>query len=273
MTWHRIDENTYIDDTLVTCAEYQLFIDEMREQGKYYQPDHWTSYQFPEGRAREPVLGVRFHDAEEFCDWLSEREQKWYFRLPFQVEAVNFPPCQYDQAPIGYWIYDDNPEVLINQFTWIGNIPDDAHFLDINRTSRRYGYLLEQLDDEEELFGNRIDINSLRIKIRTITDALSLVRSRDRMLYREAIRSAANKMGFIHNNIFELEYALEFIKQHMVDFSLVSLKVVNRNFVTDCFQDILAFQRRLLGYEFSVEGIRIVKEIEPSIKTVMEYID
>ena len=26
----RIDENTYIDDTLVTCAEYQLFIDEMR---------------------------------------------------------------------------------------------------------------------------------------------------------------------------------------------------------------------------------------------------
>ena len=29
MTWHRIDEKTYIDDTLVTCAEYQLFIDEM----------------------------------------------------------------------------------------------------------------------------------------------------------------------------------------------------------------------------------------------------
>jgi hypothetical protein len=58
MSWQRIDENTYIDDTLVTCAEYQLFIDEMREQDKYYQPDHWTSYQFPEGGARTN-LGVR----------------------------------------------------------------------------------------------------------------------------------------------------------------------------------------------------------------------
>lgn len=25
----RIDENTFIDDTLVTCVEYQLIIDEM----------------------------------------------------------------------------------------------------------------------------------------------------------------------------------------------------------------------------------------------------
>jgi hypothetical protein len=59
MSWQRIDENIYIDDTLVTCVEYQLFVDEMREQGKYYQPDHWTSYQFPKGLARESILGVR----------------------------------------------------------------------------------------------------------------------------------------------------------------------------------------------------------------------
>src|SRR5215216_3807815 len=70
----RIDENTYIDDTLVTCAEYQLFIDEMRDQGKYFQPDHWTLYQFPEGHAREPILGVRHSDAVMFSEWLTERE-------------------------------------------------------------------------------------------------------------------------------------------------------------------------------------------------------
>jgi hypothetical protein len=59
MSWQRIDENTYIDDTLVTCAEYQLFVDEMREEGKYSQPDHWISYQFPGGKAKEPILGLR----------------------------------------------------------------------------------------------------------------------------------------------------------------------------------------------------------------------
>jgi hypothetical protein len=84
----RIDENTYIDDSLVTCAEYQLFIDELREQGKYYQPDHWTSYQFPKGRAREPILGVRYSDAIAFCEWLTNRgDTDWEYRLPTEKEA------------------------------------------------------------------------------------------------------------------------------------------------------------------------------------------
>ena len=69
MTWQRIDETTYIDDTLVTCAEYQLFIDEMREQHKYFFPDHWILPRFSDGRGMYPILGVRFSDACEFCKW------------------------------------------------------------------------------------------------------------------------------------------------------------------------------------------------------------
>ena len=92
MTWQRIDENTYIDDTLVTCAEYQLFIDEMREQGKYYQPDHWISYQFQEGTGREPILGARHADAIAFCDWLTIRDRMgWRYRLPSMSEARIYP--------------------------------------------------------------------------------------------------------------------------------------------------------------------------------------
>jgi hypothetical protein len=64
MTWRRIDENIHVDDTLVTCTECQLFIDEMREQGKYYQP----SYQFPKGQAQIPILRVRLSDATSFCE-------------------------------------------------------------------------------------------------------------------------------------------------------------------------------------------------------------
>ena len=103
MTWQRIDENTYIDDTLVTCAEYQLFVDEMREQGKFYQPDHWTSYQFPTGQARWPVLGVRHSDAAAFCEWLTIKYQNnWLFRIPSWSEfEKNIPGLEL--TGVGYW--------------------------------------------------------------------------------------------------------------------------------------------------------------------------
>jgi hypothetical protein len=103
----RIDENTYIDDTLVTCAEYQLFIDEMREQGKYYQPDHWTSGKFPAGQGFEPILGVRRSDASEFCAWLANREpRRWFYRLPTTTEGQQIPLTSCNQFPAGYWTID-----------------------------------------------------------------------------------------------------------------------------------------------------------------------
>ena len=123
----RIDENTYIDDTLVTCAEYQLFIDKMREQGQRYQPDHWTSYQFPMGQAREPVLGVRSSDAEAFCKWLTESQGKeWKFRLPIQKETDAFPLKSIGINPLGYWITDTK-----YPFAWVGTVPKGTYVLEL----------------------------------------------------------------------------------------------------------------------------------------------
>ena len=117
----RIDENTYIDDTLVTCAEYQLFIDEMRKQGKYYQPDHWTSYQFPDGQARESILGVRHSDAVAFCEWLIKLESGgWKYCLPTHSEVASFSLKSPGQSCFGYWL---NQEF---QFAWTCLIPEDA---------------------------------------------------------------------------------------------------------------------------------------------------
>ena len=120
----RIDENTYIDDTLVTCAEYQLFIDEMREQGKYYQPDHWTSYQFPEGQAREPILGMRYSDATTFCEWLTQHEgEDWCYRLPVETEVKEYPlKPKRSVKPVGCWIINDNP---LSRFIWINSVLKD----------------------------------------------------------------------------------------------------------------------------------------------------
>jgi len=135
MIWQRIDENTYIDDTLVTCAEYQLFIDEMREQGKHYQPDHWTSYQFPPGQGREPILGVRYSDAVAFCEWLGQRETySWVYRLPKEVEASEYI-AKSQEIPLGYWTVGANEKY---QFKWSGPIPDNIRGIAIMRSIHRY---------------------------------------------------------------------------------------------------------------------------------------
>jgi hypothetical protein len=128
MSWQRIDENTYIDDTLVTCAEYQLFIDEMREQGKYYQPDHWTSYQFPKGHAHKPILGVRSEDVGTFCEWLTVRESKEFqYRMPNEVEVLGKPLLGApDMSAHGYWLAEKEKEP---QFEWAHGVFKDARQL------------------------------------------------------------------------------------------------------------------------------------------------
>lgn len=124
-----IDESTFIDDTLITCAEYQLFIDEMRELGQSYQPLHWYSDRFPDGQAREPILGVRQSDAVMFCEWMSRREgDGWKYRLPTEEEIGQVSLKPVTQSLIGYWMNE------LHYFTWAGTVPRDPrgvkHFLE-----------------------------------------------------------------------------------------------------------------------------------------------
>lgn len=95
----RIDEKTEIDNSLISCAEYQLFIDEKRKSGENRQPDHWRDYRFQQGDAAKPITGVRASDAEKYCQWLADRGAAKY-RLSTSVEAENHPLSSQD---IGYW--------------------------------------------------------------------------------------------------------------------------------------------------------------------------
>jgi hypothetical protein len=96
-----IDDTRSIDTDLITCAEYQLFIDHMRSQKEYHQPDHWTTFHFPKGQALEPIVGVRFEDAEAFCQWLTQRQGQT-FRLPGKEETKSFLEDR-DRFP-GFWV-------------------------------------------------------------------------------------------------------------------------------------------------------------------------
>ena len=122
----RLDETTYADQSLVTQAEYQLFLDEMRENGSYRQPDHWTDRQFIRGTGQQPIAGVRPSDAQAFCHWLSERDPgPWRYRLPTAQEKaqplLNRPALEDETSPVGYW-YLNNEQAAVEP---LANLPQD----------------------------------------------------------------------------------------------------------------------------------------------------
>jgi energy-coupling factor transporter ATP-binding protein EcfA2 len=120
----RLDDAIEIDRTLITAAEYQLFIDEMQQSGSRHHPDHWSSDRFLPGTAHEPIRGLRSADAQEFCEWLTYRfsnlgdlylegdEQIFVgnvrFRLPQMTEAIDSPIADC------YWCATGDGVQLIN---------------------------------------------------------------------------------------------------------------------------------------------------------------
>ncbi len=68
----RLSRQLEIDTSCITCAEYQLFVEQRRKLGENYQPDSWQKGRFPVGEAAKPVVGVRLDDAQAFCRWLTD---------------------------------------------------------------------------------------------------------------------------------------------------------------------------------------------------------
>ena len=117
----RVDENKYIDNTPVTHAEYQLFLEEEAAYSTYHVPEHWQTNQFPTGDGRSPIVGVRPVAAEAFCEWLTRRDAgtQWQFRLPVAEELESI--TQQSEArggqleDMGFW-YRSGLEYKCNRF-------------------------------------------------------------------------------------------------------------------------------------------------------------
>lgn len=107
----RIDEQVEIDMSYITCAEYQLFIDEKRTLGENLQPDHWAIDRFPVGDAKKPIVGVRASDAKAFCQWLTEKYANpgFQYRLPTTSEVREHPSVE---QKIGCWCKDEDITVI-----------------------------------------------------------------------------------------------------------------------------------------------------------------
>jgi energy-coupling factor transporter ATP-binding protein EcfA2 len=112
----RVNEDKYVDNSLIIHAEYQLFLDERRARGKYHQPDHWSGYQFLSGQGQTPVVGVRPSDAVAFCEWLTQRGPgEWRHRLPRAGELDTDTLTDLAQATsaagVGYWVVSSDEGV------------------------------------------------------------------------------------------------------------------------------------------------------------------
>ena len=136
----RLGENRLADTSLVTQAEYQLFLDELRQSGQFHQPDHWQEFAYPQDEGREPIAGIRPSDALSFCRWLTGRETgEWQFRLP-TAEERRAPDSRQkgkrdenggngaNETYVGFWFYDQNkfafdPPAALNQdAAWVSEL-------------------------------------------------------------------------------------------------------------------------------------------------------
>jgi hypothetical protein len=227
--WIRIDNDTYIDDSLVTCAEYQLFIDEMRAQGKYHQPDHWTDYHFPRGQARQPILGMRPSDAVAFCEWLTRRNNdSWTYRLPTASQAQEILITKAYAPPIGYWL----AEAPLQNFAWVGQIPKNPRKITSTNASHIYLSYNNELDRDtttstrtraRSQASSRVR-NSARASALDSTIASTIVSAIDHDIDRDIDRDIKRVIELardIDRNI-ELGRALDF------DIALASSRNINR---------------------------------------------
>lgn len=88
----RIDEESYVDDTFISNAEYQLFLDESYLSHRFLRPDHWEGDRFRPGSGTQPVVGIRGSDAVEFCEWLTKRDPDgWIYQLIAETDIDTEP--------------------------------------------------------------------------------------------------------------------------------------------------------------------------------------
>ncbi|MDX9990855.1 MAG: SUMF1/EgtB/PvdO family nonheme iron enzyme [Anaerolineales bacterium] len=258
--WIRINDDTYIDDSLVTCAEYQLFIDEMRVQEKYHQPDHWQEYRFPKGHARQPILGMRHSDAVAFCEWLTRHNNDgWKYRLPTQSEAQEISAAKAYTPPIGYWLATQAKQ----NFAWVGQIPKNPRSL----TSM-------DGDAIASAFTINLDLASILALDLDLASALAftldfdLARARALAINRKRARDININIALDHARDIVLDHAGDIAPDIARDIArnIVRGRANNRalirirNFSINLYVDIITLQARINGTSPAFEGIRLVRE-------------
>ena len=242
----RIDEARYIDTSLITHAEYQLFLNEMHSKHQYHQPDHWKRYIYQSGEGRLPIVGIRPSDATAFCQWLTDRDSgSWQYRLlnedELKLEGIKQSDPLNGTNKASYWYSTESgyrttqlekPKVdnekstylsrrleddwSLNSPNWHQSVYDQTKKLISTTAEKRQYQLLDIERDLSKKLANHPQImqDLKRIRNRTASDvALELDRSLE-----EAITIVNDPDLSAVRNI-ELAHVLELAKALHIDLS------------------------------------------------------
>ncbi|MGB0386050.1 MAG: NACHT domain-containing protein, partial [Ardenticatenaceae bacterium] len=98
-----VDESLYVSDSLITNAEYQLFLNETGASQEAI-PAHWSPGVYS---PLDAVAGIRPSDAVTFCEWLTARDREGRsYRLPTIGE---FKPLLSETA---YWALSESGQTI-----------------------------------------------------------------------------------------------------------------------------------------------------------------
>ena len=168
--------------TLVTQAEYQLFLNGLEPDDRFKMvPLHWTTYHFT-GEPESPVLGVGPLQAGCFAEWANRSATRALWRLPTGPETVESP-----LAKVAYWCSDGALSITptkahdaMEGWARHGTTMPLTHSVDRRfYTSRTYSSALTlALDLQRDHNFNR-DLDLDRVSARTRDLALALALSLD----------------------------------------------------------------------------------------------
>lgn len=103
--FHQANRSLVVDSSMLTNAEYQVFLDYSFIEGAPFLPTSWDGKGlFSKGASLKPVVGIDPMAVEVFCDWLNqEKPGGGVYRLPRTGEITVPPTNPNNTQPIGYW--------------------------------------------------------------------------------------------------------------------------------------------------------------------------
>jgi hypothetical protein len=291
-----LQQKIYIDRSLITCTEYQVFLDEQLVLGNYYQPDHWKNSSFEAGSGKRPMLGVQLAGAQAFCQWLTDRDEEgWQYRLPHAKEwAAEERMRESKLSPeIGYWV-EDEPF-----FEWSQREPSEAlqrslgralmHDSDLARVHNlgpdyTLGPDLDLILDLNLDLALNPDLNSAFTLDRALSSAfaralrrpfapvltlegmfardLALELDRARVLVHDLNLDRPRTFDNVHviNNLHAIDRALD--RALVLAIALINDRVSSRSIgrTLDMYYILKLFKERIAGNLLACEGILLVKE-------------
>lgn len=208
MPWSLIKDKVEIDSDFVSCAEYQLYIDEQTKKGENPRPNHWMGERFPRGSAKQSITGIKASDAKDFCRWLTQLHSSMgvIYRLPTLREMEAFPIAD---KGVGSWCTQGNGWIIggveNSQWqTWENNlfqVLDTAVAFDFFRTLERFFNRISDLDINVILTLDYVDKG---IQGQKSQEPLVLARNHALMRVRKVARNLARNLALEQSRIDQI---------------------------------------------------------------------